>query len=41
MVMSPGRYTLGDYVRAGLPLALVFQAVALLAIPVFFPFRPV
>jgi di/tricarboxylate transporter len=41
MVMSPGRYTLGDFVRAGLPLALVFQLVALLAIPVFFPFRPV
>jgi di/tricarboxylate transporter len=39
MVMSPGRYTLGDFVRAGLPVALVFQAVALLAIPVFFPFR--
>ena len=39
MVMSPGRYTLGDFVRAGLPVALVFQAVALLAIPVFFPFH--
>lgn len=39
MVMSPGRYTLGDYVRAGLPIALVFLAVALVAIPVFFPFR--
>jgi di/tricarboxylate transporter len=41
MVMSPGRYTLGDFVRAGLPLALVFLLVALVAIPVFFPFRPV
>ncbi len=40
MVMSPGRYTLGDFVRAGLPVALVFIAVALVAIPVFFPFRP-
>ncbi len=39
MVMSPGRYTLGDFVRAGLPVALMFQAVALLAIPVFFPFH--
>lgn len=38
MVMSPGRYTLRDYVRAGLPVALVFQAVALVALPVFFPF---
>ena len=38
MVMSPGRYTLGDFVRAGVPLALVYQAVCLVAIPVFFPF---
>lgn len=39
MVMAPGRYSLGDFVRAGLPVALVFNAVALVAIPVFFPFR--
>ncbi len=39
MVMSPGRYTLGDYVRAGGPIAVVFLIVALLAIPVFFPFH--
>jgi di/tricarboxylate transporter len=38
MVMSPGRYTLGDFVRAGLPIALVFLLVSLWAIPVFFPF---
>jgi di/tricarboxylate transporter len=38
MVMSPGRYALADYVRAGLPVALVFMAVCLLAIPVVFPF---
>lgn len=38
MVMSPGRYTLRDYLRAGLPVALVFQAVALLTLPLFFPF---
>lgn len=39
MVMSPGRYTLADYVRAGLPVALVYQLVCLVAIPVFFPFK--
>lgn len=39
MVMSPGRYTLGDFVRAGLPLSVVFLGVSLVAIPVFFPFR--
>jgi len=37
MVMAPGRYTLGDYARAGAPLALVFLGVALLAIPLAFP----
>ena len=39
MVMSPGRYVLADYVRAGTPIALVFLAVSVVAIPVFFPFR--
>jgi di/tricarboxylate transporter len=39
MIMSPGRYTLADFVRAGTPVALVFLAVALLAIPVVFPFE--
>lgn len=38
MIMSPGRYTLADFVRAGSPIALVFLAVALVAIPIFFPF---
>ena len=39
MIMSPGRYTLADVVRAGTPVALVFLAVALVAIPVVFPFE--
>ncbi len=38
MIMAPGRYTIGDFVRTGLPVALTFIAVALVAIPVFFPF---
>ena len=38
MVMSPGRYTLADFFRAGAPIAAVFLLVALWAIPVFFPF---
>lgn len=37
MVMSPGRYTLGDYLRAGFPIAVAFLATAAWAIPVFFP----
>jgi di/tricarboxylate transporter len=39
MIMAPGRYRLADYARAGLPVALVFQSIALVAIPVFFPFK--
>ena len=39
MVMAPGRYTLVDYMRNGAPVALVFLATALLAIPVFYPLR--
>lgn len=39
MIMAPGRYTFGDFVRTGLPVAVAFLAVALMAIPVFFPFR--
>jgi di/tricarboxylate transporter len=38
MVMSPGRYTLSDYMRAGAPISLVFMTVALVAIPLIFPF---
>jgi di/tricarboxylate transporter len=38
MVMSPGRYTLADYARAGTPLALVYMGICLVAVPIFFPF---
>lgn len=38
MVMSPGRYTLRDFLRAGLPLGLVYQGIALVSLPLFFPF---
>jgi di/tricarboxylate transporter len=39
MVMAPGRYTLLDYVRCGMPVALAFLGTALLTIPLFFPLR--
>ena len=38
MIMSPGRYTLGDYARAGLPVAVMYLAICLLVIPAAFPF---
>ena len=38
MVMNAGHYTFMDYVRVGLPLQVVMGIVALLCIPLFFPF---
>ena len=38
MVFGPGGYRFGDYWRLGLPLALLFVAVATLLVPVFWPF---
>ncbi len=40
MVMSPGRYSLGDFVRAGVPVALAFLVVALVVLPWVFSFQP-
>jgi len=39
MVMGPGGYQPRDYLRAGWPLALLVGAVALLLIPVWWPFE--
>lgn len=38
LVMAPGGYRFGDYWRLGLPLSLLVAAVAVLLIPVFWPF---
>ncbi|MEZ5646620.1 MAG: SLC13 family permease [Burkholderiaceae bacterium] len=38
MVMTPGRYKVGDYLRAGWPVSLVYGLVVLVLVPVFFPF---
>jgi di/tricarboxylate transporter len=38
MVMEPGGYRFGDYWRLGLPLALLFAAVAIVVVPVFWAF---
>ncbi len=39
MIMAPGRYRMGDYLRCGAPVALAFMATALVAIPLVFPLR--
>jgi len=38
MVMQPGGYRFGDYWRLGVPLMLVFLAVAVLYVPLIWPF---
>jgi di/tricarboxylate transporter len=40
MVYGPGGYRFADYLRIGIPLNLLFWVIAVLAIPVFFPFHP-
>ncbi len=39
MVMAPGKYAFADYLRAGAPIAFIYLATALVAIPYFFPFK--
>jgi len=38
MVMGPGDYRYRDFLRAGTPLALLFSALSVVLIPIFFPF---
>lgn len=38
MVYSPGRYRTLDFIRAGIPVSLVYALVAVTLTPVFFPF---
>lgn len=40
MVLGPGGYTFNDYARAGLPLILVSTVVAMILLPILFPFFP-
>ncbi|EJW93903.1 Sodium/sulfate symporter [gut metagenome] len=38
MVMNAGQYTFMDYVKVGLPLQVIMGIVAILCIPLLFPF---
>jgi len=39
LVMGPGRYRMGDYLRVGAPLALVNMLISISLIPLFWSFR--
>jgi di/tricarboxylate transporter len=38
MVYSAGNYQLRDYIRLGVPMALVYGAVVLIFLPLIYPF---
>lgn len=38
MVFSPGRYRLADFLRVGIPISLTYSIIALVSVPMFFPF---
>ena len=39
MVLEPGAYEFKDFLKIGLPLALVLMLISVIAVPVFFPLR--
>ena len=41
MVYGPGGYKFSDYIRVGLPLSITLWIMAILLIPVLWPFTPV
>ncbi|HHJ4328535.1 TPA: SLC13 family permease, partial [Klebsiella pneumoniae] len=40
LVMAPGRYRFGDFVRIGVPFTLIVLIICVLLIPLCFPFQP-
>ena len=40
MVYSDGNYHLLDYLKTGLPISLLYATIALITIPIVYPFYP-
>jgi di/tricarboxylate transporter len=40
LIMGPGGYRYGDYVRVGMPLTLLVLLIVIWVMPLFFPFFP-
>jgi di/tricarboxylate transporter len=39
LIMGPGGYRYGDFLKLGIPFTLLMGALSTLAIPLFFPFH--
>lgn len=39
LVLTPGRYRFGDFVKVGLPIVALMLAATLVVVPIFFPLR--
>ena len=40
LVVDPGRYRFGDFIRVGVPLLFLTYVVTVVVAPLIFPFRP-
>ena len=39
LVVGPGRYSFGDFVKVGAPFTVVVAIVSVLLVPIFLPFH--
>ena len=39
LVVGPGNYSFGDFVRVGVPLTVIVMAVSVVLVPLLLPFR--
>jgi di/tricarboxylate transporter len=39
LVVGPGQYSFGDFVKVGVPFSIVVAIVSVLLVPVFLPFN--
>jgi di/tricarboxylate transporter len=41
MIYTPGNYKFSDYTKIGIPLSIILCIVAMIVIPIYFPFAKV
>jgi di/tricarboxylate transporter len=40
LVMTPGRYRFGDFVKMGVPFTILVMIVSVFLVPILFPLHP-